>query len=217
LTVAAVVLIPHDAAAIVDADGEPAVRRVVHAAWSGGALPVVIVAADADGKIAAALGDLPVTITRPDAGETPGIGWFVHGQRAAIAAVAETTAAMLWPVGYAWVDPETITSLVEAHGSIPAAIVRPAWTDQPGFPILIPSGFADDLAALKGLHGNEAVADLVARGATLRILELGDPGISHDVATSRQDLPEYQGPPQPADPAPEWNAELAATAQPDGA
>jgi CTP:molybdopterin cytidylyltransferase MocA len=201
LTVAAIVLAPQDTAAIVDADGEPAIRRIVHAAWAGGALPVVVVALDADGKIAAALGDLPATITCPDAGTRPGIAWFVHGLRAAASTVAGTTAGMLWPVSYAWVDPETITSLVEAHGSAQTELIRPAWTDQPGFPILIPSRFADDLAAQNGLHGNEAVADLVARGATLRDLELGDPGISHDVATSRRDLPEYQGPPQPAESA----------------
>ena len=157
---------------------------------------------------------LPVILTRPGADEPRGIAWFVHGQRAALAAVSETTAGLLWPFRYAWVDPETVTSLVEAHGATPGEIVQPAWSAQPGFPILVPAAFADRLAARIELHGEEAVAALVAAGAPLRELELGDPGIVHDISTPRTGLPGYQGPPQPAaGPPPEWNAELAARAQ----
>ena len=215
MTVAAIVLAPDAVAALSDADGEPAIRRVVHAAWSGGALPIMIVAEDTDGKLAEAVAGLPAMVTRPGADEAPGIAWFVHGQRAANAAVAETTAGLLWPFRYVWVDPETVTSLVEAHGATPGEIVRPAWATQPGFPILVPVAFADRLAARITLHGGEAVAALVADGVPLRELELGDPGIVHDISTPRASLPDYQGPSQPtAGPPPEWNAELAASAQP---
>jgi len=214
LTVAAIVLVPDALAALSDADGEPAIRRVVHAAWSGGALPIVIVVEDTDGKLAEAVAGLPVTLTDPGADVPRGIAWFVHGQRAALAAVTETTAGLLWPFRYAWVDPETVTSLVEAHGATPGQIVRPAWAAQPGFPILVPAALADRLAARIALHGGEAVAALVAEGVPLRELELGDPGIVHDISTPRSGLPGYQGPPQPAAGAPpEWNAELATQAQ----
>jgi CTP:molybdopterin cytidylyltransferase MocA len=215
LTVAAIVLAPDALAALSDADGEPAIRRVVHAAWSGGAMPIVIVAEDGGGKIAQAVAGLPVTLTQPGPDEPRGIAWFVRGQRTAHKSVSETTAGLLWPFAYAWVDPETITSLVEAHGATPDQIVRPAWSAQPGFPILVPIAFVDRLDARIELHGGEAVAALVADGVPIRELELGDPGIVHDISTPRSALPGYQGPPQPSSgPAPEWNAELAAQAQP---
>jgi len=133
MTVAAIVLAPDAAAALGDADGEPAIRRVAHAAWSGGALPVVIVAVDPHGEIAAAVAGLPVMLVDPGA-EPRGIAWFVAGQRGAHAAVAETTAGLLWPFRQAWVDPETITSLVEAHGAAPESILRPVYAEQPGLP-----------------------------------------------------------------------------------
>ena len=215
MTVAAIILAPDAVAALSDVDGEPAIRRVVHAAWSGGALPVVIVAEDTDGKLAEAVAGLPAVLTRPGTGESPGIAWFVYGQHVASEAVAETTAGLLWPFRYVWVDPETVTSLVEAHGATPGEIVQPAWSTQPGFPILVPVAFADRLAARISLHGGEAVAALVAEGVPLRVLELGDPGIVHDMSTPRSGLPGFEGPPQPAaGPAPEWNAELGARAQP---
>jgi CTP:molybdopterin cytidylyltransferase MocA len=214
LTVAAIVLAPDSAAALADADGEPAIRRVVHSAWSGGALPVVVVARDLDGAIAGALAGMPVTLAAPPEDVAPGVAWFVLGQRTALAAVAEATAGLLWPFRYAWVDPETVTSLVEAHGRDSGEIVRPAFAGAEGFPVLVPAAFTDRLAAMTGLHGAEAVAALIADGAAHRVIELGDPGIVHDMATPRASLPAYQGPPQPGEPAPEWNAELARQAQP---
>lgn len=198
MTVAAVILIPDFAVGLDDADGEPAVRRVAHAAWSGGAMPVVIVSDDPGPALAEALAGMPVTFTRPGPDEPRGVDWFVHGLRAAQAAVGEATAALLWPVRYAWVDPETITSLVESHGGPAAQIVRPAFAGQSGFPILVPMAFADRLAARRGLHANDAVAALIAEGAEVLDLELGDPGIIYDLATPRASLPEYQGPPRPA-------------------
>jgi CTP:molybdopterin cytidylyltransferase MocA len=217
MTVAAIVLVPDAAAALGEADGEPAIRRVAHAAWSGGAMPIVLVAPHDDDRLAGAVTDSPVTLARPAAGLQPGIAWFVAGGREALHAVAETTAGLLWPFRYAWVDPETVTSLVEAHGATPEAIVRPAYSGQVGFPILVPVSFLDRLAARTGLHGEEAVAALIAEGAPVRVLELGDPGIVFDLTTPRADLPGYQGPPEPAGgPPPEWNSALAAQVQHSG-
>ncbi|MFI5258528.1 MAG: NTP transferase domain-containing protein [Candidatus Limnocylindrales bacterium] len=217
MTVAAIVLVPDVAVAVGDADGEPAIRRVAHAAWAGGALPIVVVAADITGPLADAVADSPVTLTRPPNGVPSGIAWFVHGQKASLSAVTETTAGLLWPFRYAWVDPETVTSMVEAHGLAPDAIVRPAYGGASGFPILVPISFLDRLEKRAGLHGEDAVAALIADGAAVRVIELGDPGIVYDLATPRSDLPGYQGPAQPAaGPAPEWNAELAAHARRSG-
>ena len=222
MTVAAIVLVPDEAAALGDADGEAAIRRVAHVAWSGGALPIVVVAAQvagqatgpvagqATGPLAEAVAGLPVTLARAGGGEPPGIAWFVSGQRAALAAVSETTAGLLWPFRYTWVDPETVTSLVEAHGATPETIVRPAYGGRAGFPILLPAALTERLAAQIGLRGAEAVDALIAEGAPVRLLELGDPGIVFDIAPPRSELPAYQGPPQPDSPPPEWNADLAA-------
>jgi len=216
MTVAAIVLVPDVAAALADADGEPAIRRVVHAAWAGGAMPIVVVADDATGSLAEVVAGLPATLASP-AGTQPGIAWFIAGQRAATAVVAETAAGLLWPFRHAWVDPETVTSLVEAHGATPQAILRPSYGGQPGFPILVPTDLTDRLAARGGINGAEAVASLIAEGVFTRTIELGDPGIVHDIATPRSSLPGYQGPPQPAAGSPpEWNAELAADAQRSG-
>ena len=216
MTVAAIVLAPDAAAALDDADGEPAIRRVAHAAWSGGALPVVIVAADTAGEIAAAVAGLPVMIVDPGA-EPRGIAWFVAGQRAAHQAVSESAAGLLWPFRQAWVDPETVTSLVEAHGAAPESVLRPVYEGRPGLPILIPAAFTDRLATRPDLHGADAVAWLVAEGAPYAELELGDPGIVHDMGTPRSELPEYQAPPRSvAAPPPDWNADLAAHADRSG-
>ena len=217
MTVAAIVLVPDMAVALSDVDGEPAIRRVVHAAWSGGAMPIVVVTNDTDQRLADAVAELGVTLARPGPDEPRGVAWFVNGLRAAASVVTETTAVLLWPVRYAWVDPETVTSLVEAHGVTPEAIVRPAWSGQVGFPILVPIRFEDRLLTRIGLSGHEAVEALVADAAPYRALELGDPGIVFDIATPRSDLPGYQGPPEPAgNPPPEWNAALAAQAERSG-
>ena len=213
MTVAAIVLIPDPAAALADADGEPAIRRVARAAWSGGALPAVAVVPALPPELAAALADASVSPAVAPAGVGPGIVWFGRGLRAAVSAVTETTAGLLWPYRYAWVDPETVTSLVEAHGADPGAICRPAYEGRPGFPVLVPATLETRLAALVGLHGEEAVDRLVADGIPQRIVELGDPGIVHDLATPRSQLPPYQGPTGPAGgPPPEWNAALGASA-----
>jgi CTP:molybdopterin cytidylyltransferase MocA len=211
VTVAAIVLVPDVEAALSDADGEPAIRRLCHSAWAGGALPIVVVVPAESSPLASAITDLPVVVANAVAGEAPGVAWFALGFRAAATAVTETSAGLMWPFRHAWVDPETVTSLIEAHGAAPDQILRPAFRGQPGFPILVPALLESRLAALPGLRGEEAVASLVAEGAALRVVELGDPGITHDIATSRAGLPGYQGPPEPATgPPPEWNADLAA-------
>jgi CTP:molybdopterin cytidylyltransferase MocA len=211
VTVAAIVLVPDVVTALSEADGEPAIRRLIQVAWAGGALPIVAVVPAEASPLAPAVADLPVVVATAAPGQAPGVAWFTLGLRAAANAVTETTAGLMWPFRHAWVDPETVTSLIEAHGAAPDQILRPAFRGQPGFPILVPAAHAALLEAQTGPHGEEAVAALVAGGVPLRVLELGDPGITHDLSTPRAGLPGYQGPPEPAaGPPPEWNADLAA-------
>src|SRR6187397_2951290 len=55
MTVAAVILSATTEGAVADTLGQPRVRRLADLAWSGGALPIVVLAPDPDGAVAAAL------------------------------------------------------------------------------------------------------------------------------------------------------------------
>lgn len=223
MTVAAVVLVPDAAAALGAVDGASPLRRILDAAWAGGATPVVIVSPDPDGLIRAALeggwaSSDGSTCLRPPRDLPHGIAWFAAGLAEARERVSDTSAALLWPVRHPWVDPETVTSLIEAHGAAPDAILRPAFHGEPGFPALVPERYEGQLAGMPERHGPEALQELVDLGAPLTLVELGDPGTVFDVATPRAELPAYAGPPEPAaGPPPEWNEAIAVRAEDDPA
>lgn len=211
MTVAAVILAASPESALADADGLPAVRRIADAAWAGGATPIVVVSADPSGAVAAALAGSPVTLAEPAPLEGGPGGQIVRGAEVARAAVVETDAVLIWPARMAWVGPETVTSLIEAHGPSPAALLRPTWDGAPGWPALVP------VSALGGLSGvgaermpADVLDDVVAAGVPAALLDLGDPGVSHDVTTPRAGLPAYVGPSEPAaGHVHEWGAALA--------
>jgi CTP:molybdopterin cytidylyltransferase MocA len=199
VTVAAVILSATPEGALREIDGRPLVRRLVEVAWAGGAVPIVVVCADPDGAVAAALAGAQVTLAAPAPAEGGPVAQICRGMDVARSAVVETDAAIIWPARMAWLDPETITSLIEAHGIDHEPIVRPAFEGVPGWPALLPIAH---LELLRGLAADrmpdELLDDLAAVGVPARILEVGDPGTAHDIATSRADLPPYAGPPQPA-------------------
>jgi len=197
MTVAAIVIVPDPAVALADVEGEPVIRRLVQSAWAGGAMPLVVVCPSIDDEFQRAIAELQVVSTHPDAMAPRGIAWFAGGQQAAVRAVAESTASLLWPIHYSWVDPETVTSLIEAHGVSPNSILRAAYRAQRGFPILVPNSLAGRLAAMTGMRGEEAIEAVIAQGVPSITIELGDPGIVHDGTTPRSGLPDYQGPPAP--------------------
>ncbi len=217
MTVAAVILAASSTSALADADGTPAVRRLAGVAWSGGATPVVVCSFDPDGTVAAALANAEVTLVDPVEPAHGPVGQIVNGIAAAVQLVSETEAALVWPARLAWVDAETVTTLIAAHGEDRAVVTRPSWRGQPGWPVLLP---IRHLGALRGLAvdrmPDELLADLEAAGVPVRLVESGDPGVAHDISTARADLPPYDGPPGPADAhAHEWGA--AAADQPDDA
>ena len=115
-----------------------AVRRIVDAAWAGGAMPIVVVAADPDGRIAAALEGSPAVVVDP--GRASGVADLPARRRGGASAVQETSAVLLWPGRMTWADPETVTSLIEAHGRSPAMVTRPRRAGQAGWPVLLPHG-----------------------------------------------------------------------------
>lgn len=213
MTVAAVILSASAEGALTDTLGQPRVRRLADLAWSGGALPVMVLSPDPDGSVAAALAGSEAVYGSPAPPETGPVGQMLRGAELAVGEVRDTTAVLLWPARMTWVGPETITSLIEAHGAYPKTVLRPAWQGEPGWPVLVP---LDDLTALRAIAPDRmppAVIEELVGTVPSRTLEVGDPGVVHDADTSPEDLPTYEGPPEPlAAHTHEWGADVAAEA-----
>jgi CTP:molybdopterin cytidylyltransferase MocA len=211
VTVAAVILAARPESALRDVDGVPNARRLVDTAWAGGATPIVAVALDPDGAVAAALAGSPAILAAPAPEAGGPVAQVCRGIDVARAEVDGTDAALVWPARMGWVDAETVTSLIEAHGSDRTAVLRPAFGGAAGWPALVPVAH---LEVLRGLAADLAPDDLVvALAATVggRLVEVGDPGTVHDLATSRDDLPPFEGPPEPpAGHRHEWGSPAAA-------
>lgn len=197
MTVAAVILSATAEAALADTLGQPRVRRLVDIAWSGGALPVVVVSPDDDGAVAAALVGSEAVYGAPAAVEGGPAGQIVRGAELAQAEVRETSAVLVWPARMTWVGPETVTSLIEAHGTDPATILRPAWDGTPGWPVLVPTASLDALRRVPADRMPPDVIDELAATGPSRMVEVGDPGVVHDADTPFAELPPYDGPPDP--------------------
>lgn len=238
MTVGAVIVPAGAAQALADAAGRVAVRRIVDAAWAGGALPIVVVlAAGGDEPVRTALAGSPAVVvtgvlgvaTAPEAATARGgaasstvttavparfdeSSLFRQGAHAALESVTETTALLLWPGRMTWVDPETVTSLIEAHGRSPDAILRPERAGQVGWPVLLPAALAQSLLDDDGQPALEARLAGYAVGR----VELGDPGSVLGSEISLDALPDYAGPPEPVGgPPPEWGAVAAETPDPE--
>jgi CTP:molybdopterin cytidylyltransferase MocA len=212
VTVAAVILFARGPeSALADAAGRAAIRREVESAWAGGATPIVAVCADDDGRVAAALAGSPAVLAEPAPPEQGPVGQIVRGMNVAAEQITETEAALIWPGRMAWVDAETITSLIEAHGAARTAVLRPRYDGAPGWPVLVPVSQLPALAAQSSERmPDELIDGLVASGADLSLIDTGDPGTAFDIGTAMDQLPEYHGPPQPvAGNAPEWGAAAA--------
>lgn len=213
MTVAAVILSGTAEGAIADTLGQPRVRRLADLAWSGGAMPIVVLSPDPDGAVAAALVGSEAVYGAPAQPETGPVGQMVHGTELALAEVSDTTAVLLWPGRMTWVGPETITSLIEAHGTARDAMLRPTWHGEPGWPVLLPVAH---LAALRAIAPDRMPPDVVedlAASVASRLIEVGDPGVTYDVDTDPADLPAYEGPPDPpAGHTHEWGADVTAEA-----
>jgi len=198
VTVAAVILAASPDSALADADGSPAVRRIADAAWAGGATPVVVVSFDPDGAVAAALAGAAVTLAEPAPAEHGPAAQMARGADVARAEIDDTDAVLLWPARMVWVGPETVTSLIELHGTAPGTLLRPTWDGAAGWPALVP---LTALGALRSVAPDrmppDVLADLITAGTPDRLVELGDPGAVIDRQTPRAALPAYVGPEEP--------------------
>jgi CTP:molybdopterin cytidylyltransferase MocA len=213
MTVAAVILSATAEGSIADTLGQPRVRRLADLAWSGGALPIIVVSPDPDGAVAAALAGSEAVCGSPAPPGGGPVGQMVRGTELAMAEVSDTTAVLIWPGQMVWVGPETITSLIEVHGMDPGTMLRPAWRGDPGWPVLVPT---THLVALRAVASDRMPSDIVmelAVSVPTREVEMGDPGVIFDAATAVADLPAYEGPPDPpAGHTHEWGADVAAEA-----
>lgn len=209
MTVGAVIVPDGVSEAIADATGRPAVRRIVDAAWAGGALPIVVVACDPDERIAAVLEGSPAAVVDP--GRASEVHTYRLGAEAAAETVQETTAVLLWPGRMTWADPETVTSLIEAHGHDTDVITRPRRAGESGWPVLVP---LEQVAAVLDGPGGTIAAALAETAAAS--VELGDPGSVLGSEVALDDLPDYAGPPEPVGgPPPDWGAAAADTPEPE--
>ena len=197
MTVAAVILSASTEGALADTLGQPRVRRLVDIAWSGGALPVVVVAPDPDGTVAASLVGSEATYASPAPPEAGPAGQMLRGSEAARDEVTDISAVLVWPGRMAWVGPESITSLIEAHGVEPDSMLRPGWQGEAGWPVLLPLSALDHLRAVGPEQMPPDVIDTIAAYVPTRVVDVGDPGVHYDVETPFADLPPYEGPPQP--------------------
>jgi CTP:molybdopterin cytidylyltransferase MocA len=211
VTVAAVILSASPDGAVADADGLPSVRRIADVAWSGGAVPIVVVSFDPDGAVATALAGAPVTLAEPAPTENGPAGQMARGVDVAVGEVRDLSGALIWPARMVWVGPETVTSLIEAHGTAPGEVLRPDYDGGDGWPVLVPaSAFAALRAVAPDRMPPSVIDDVVASGVADRHLELGDPGVTHDRDTPRRDLPPYVGPTDPpGGHVHEWGAQVA--------
>jgi len=210
MTVAAVILAASVESALADVEGQPRVRRLADAAWSGGAIPIVVVAPDPDGGVRAALSGASVTLAEPAPMERGPAAQIARGLTVAAETVRGIDGGLIWPARMVWVGPETVTSLIEAHGVDRSTILRPAFDGEAGWPVLAPM---EAIEVLNGL-GPDRMLDVIiddlekALGA-VRLVQLGDPGTTHDASIARADLPDYAGPTEPAAPhSHEWGAAI---------
>ena len=211
MTVAAIILAASPEGAVADADGLPSVRRIADVAWSGGAVPIVVVAHDPTAAVATALTGAPVTLAEPAPVEHGPRGQMARGLDVALEEVRDLTGALIWPARMVWVGPETVTSLIEAHGTAASDVLRPDYDDEAGWPVLVPATAFDALRAVgPDRMPADVIDDVVAAGIPARHFALGDPGVTHDRDTPRADLPPYVGPiDPPAGHVHEWGAQVA--------
>jgi CTP:molybdopterin cytidylyltransferase MocA len=197
MTVAAVILSATTEGALADTLGQPRVRRLVDVAWAGGALPVVVLSPDPDGAVARSIAETEASWHAPAPHDEGPRGQMVRGIENAAAEVRDTTAALLWPARMIWVGAETITSLIEAHGTDTGTVLRPSWQGDAGWPVLMPLAHLEQLRMVSPELDPVAAMAALTESAPSRTIDLGDPGVVFDASTAEADLPPYEGPSVP--------------------
>ena len=173
MTVAAVILSATAEGAVADTLGQPRVRRLVDIAWSGGALPVVVVAPDPDGAVARSLIGSEATYGSPAPAEAGPAGQMLHGAELALAEVVDTSAVLVWPARMTWVGPETITSLIEAHGTDPSTVNVATAAQCRGLAVRSPSRHRRIMARCQRFTARPASSSRCARSTPTMVSAIG--------------------------------------------
>jgi CTP:molybdopterin cytidylyltransferase MocA len=124
---------------------------------------------------------------------------------------------MIWPGRMVWIDAETVTTLIEGYGARRGSVLRPIYEGEVGWPVVVPMDQVGALVALgPSLMPDALMTEFMDMAPSSGTIDTGDPGVTHDISTPIDDLPQFEGPPQPvAGHAPEWGA--AAAEMPDDA
>jgi len=159
-------------------DGEPIIRRVVRAAVSSSARPVIVVVGDQADRVTAALAGLDVQLVRnPD---------FAQGMstslRAGIAAAGAARGALIVLGDMPMITAAHLDALITAVGDAgDDAILVPTCERKRGNPVLWPQHDFAEIAALTGDVGARAL--LERHADRVRLVPLDDPAILTDVDT----------------------------------
>ena len=109
---------------------------------------------------------------------------------------------------------ETVTSLIETHGLERSTVLRPAWQGEAGWPVLVPLVHLETLRAIAPDRMPPFVIEDLVAAVPSRLVELGDPGVTHSVDVPLADLPPYEGPPDPPAGHPhEWGEDVEEEAE----
>jgi hypothetical protein len=125
--------------------------------------------------------------------------------------VSDIDGVFIWPTRMSWVGPETITSMIEAHGMDRGALLQPTFGGKSGWPVLLPlAGVAALASVAPDRMPHDIIADVIASGVGVATIDLGDPGTTHDGSIPRSDLPPYVGPTEPVTHhRHEWGSEIS--------
>ena len=212
MTVAAIILAIEPGAALREVAGVANARRLADTAWAGGALPIIVVAPDPDGTVAVALGGSAAVLAAPAPAGAGVAGQVVRGhrRRPGRGRGDRRSPGLAGPHGLGRRGDRDLPH----RGPRDPTGGRPA----PGLPRparLAGAGARDAPAEAQGgavVPGESALLDdLAASGVPFRTVELGDPGTTHDLATAFEELPPFEGPPEPAaEHHHEWGSPAAA-------
>ncbi|MGA1646795.1 MAG: hypothetical protein ACO38C_00075 [Candidatus Limnocylindrus sp.] len=117
MTVAALILANPDS--LTNGSPSPALTRLIEAAWSGGAHPILVSGLTAEHNFA------PLAQTT----EAPSVK--AAGTEAQHI-VGGTSALLTLPIAHAGIDPETVTALIAAHGRDASVTLRAAFNGSAG-------------------------------------------------------------------------------------
>ena len=160
-------------------DGKPMVRRVVETALSSQVDEVIVVLGWEEGKVRAALSDLPcrfVVNKNYEEGQSSSV-------KVGLSEVVEgTRAVLILPGDVAKIDTRSINLVVDEYNRENRPIVVAAYQNKPGHPILLSrelfkeiQGIDEQSAGLKSVMSNHA--------ADMRLVETNSENVLRDVDT----------------------------------